>query len=252
MLHIKDVNKWARKKAKLIVYAKMYRWLSENESDLSEFLKSVDLELWKETIEYVERLTAIGQEELNRRSITVGLPNQGVGGGAEYALLYFLVRHNKPDTVLETGVAMGWSSRAILDAMEANDCGHLFSSDLPYSSRPGREDVGVTKADVGCLVPESLRGRWTLCLNGDRECLPSMLDKIDSVDLFHYDSDKSYEGRRWAMDLIRNKMHSGSTIVMDDIKDNPYFMDYAKSSADPWKVLREKSSERWVGIIDVK
>ena len=81
--------------------------------------------------------------------------------------------------------------------------------------------------------------------------MPKILSKIEGVDLLHYDSDKSYAGRKWAMHQVQDKMRENSVILMDDIKDNAYFMEYVKSLSKPWRILREKSSPRWVGMIDV-
>ena len=54
-----------------------------------------------------------------------------LGGGGNFILLYFLTRKfNK--VVVETGVAAGWSSLAILGAFEKNGEGKLYSSDFPY------------------------------------------------------------------------------------------------------------------------
>lgn len=248
---IKVMNKKIKKILRDIVYCKMYNWFSKNEVDLDSYMKSIDESLWEETKAYEAQATVRGVEELSKQSITVGLPNQGVGGGAEWAFLYFMVRFHKPKTMIETGVAMGWSTRAILDAMEINGFGHLFSTDLPYKHRPGREDVDVGASDVGCLVPEGMRDNWTLYLGSDREYLPVILSEIESIDLMHYDSDKSYEGRRWAMDKIKEKMSPNSAILMDDIKDNGYYMDFVKSTTKPWRILRQKNNQRWVGMIDV-
>ena len=55
-----------------------------------------------------------------------------LGGGADYPLLYFLTRYLNPENVLETGVAAGFSSYAILSALQKNRKGTLYSSDFPY------------------------------------------------------------------------------------------------------------------------
>ena len=52
--------------------------------------------------------------------------------GGLYKLLYFPIRKIKPYTVVETGVAAGWTSLAILRALNKNGRGHLYSSDFPY------------------------------------------------------------------------------------------------------------------------
>ena len=48
-------------------------------------------------------------------------------------LLFFLTRFLKPNIVLETGVANGYSSKAILYAIKKNKKGSLFSSDFHIS-----------------------------------------------------------------------------------------------------------------------
>jgi len=47
------------------------------------------------------------------------------------ALLYALVRVFQPEVVVETGVGPGGSSAFILNALERNGFGHLYSIDLP-------------------------------------------------------------------------------------------------------------------------
>ena len=52
------------------------------------------------------------------------------------AATWCAVRHLRPKTVLETGVARGVTSRVILEAMSINGTGHLWSIDLPHPFRP--------------------------------------------------------------------------------------------------------------------
>ncbi len=87
---------------------------------------------------------------------------------------------------MKPGVAAGWSSCAILEALEVNGSdGRLFSSDFPYIRQ--RDSA----AEIGTLVPAKFRERWRLAVDGDRVNLPRFLDEIKTIDLFHYDSDKS-------------------------------------------------------------
>ena len=46
------------------------------------------------------------------------------------------------------------------------------------------------------------------------------------MDVFHYDSDKSYSGRAHAMSLITERMSHQGLIIMDDVQDNSFFFDY--------------------------
>src|SRR4051794_31676165 len=73
--------------------------------------------------------------------------------------------HLRPERVVETGVARGITSRFILEALERNGRGKLWSIDLPH--------VDTTRfGQIGSAVPDRLRPRWTLLLGTSREHLP--------------------------------------------------------------------------------
>lgn len=115
-----------------------------------------------------------------------------LGGGGAIDLIYSLVRWKKPSFVVETGVASGWSSLAVLLALKDNEMGFLVSVDRP--------DMRVLKDDIiGAAVLPDLYDRWTLLRGVDRDNLPRALGAAgDALEFFHYDSDKSYFGRKWA------------------------------------------------------
>ena len=151
------------------------------------------------------------------------------------------MRSLRPRTVVETGVAAGYSSTAVLSGLRANGAGKLFSSDFPYFrlERPERF--------VGVLVDPELREGWTLFLDGDRRNLPRIRAAIDHVDLLHYDSDKSRAGRSMAMRALAGALSNRSILVMDDIQDNLYFRDFALAQTRPWRVFA--STSKYVGLI---
>jgi hypothetical protein len=91
--------------------------------NLKDYLTSIDPEIWMETEHYAA--CAMDHARTRLRDVPIDF-----GGGGNYLLLHFFTRFMKPQTVVETGVALGWSSRAILSAMQKNGCGLLFSSDL--------------------------------------------------------------------------------------------------------------------------
>ena len=55
-----------------------------------------------------------------------------MGGPGDLDLLFDTVRLTNATKVIETGVAYGWSSLAILHAMSLNKNGALISVDMPY------------------------------------------------------------------------------------------------------------------------
>lgn len=164
-----------------------------------------------------------------------------LGGAGNTELLYGLVRAYRPTHVVETGVAYGWSSLAILTALSANGSGHLMSVDRPDMS---------LKDDrfIGCAVPVDLRARWTLQLGVDKDRLPGILDKVGrSLSMAHYDSDKSYLGRAWAYPKIWEHLRSGGVLVSDDISDNLAFRDFSDMVGVPPVVVRHGRS--YAGVL---
>jgi predicted O-methyltransferase YrrM len=163
------------------------------------------------------------------------------GGSGHISLLYYLVRSRRPRVVVETGVAAGWSSRAVLEAMAANGEGHLWSSDLPYLRQRDSD------RSIGCLVPDAMRDRWTLLVDGDHRNLPAILEQCGPIDLFHYDSDKSRHGRQWAMDRVQSHLSSDAMVVMDDIGDNLFFADLAGRPSGQLAVIELKG--KYIGVL---
>jgi predicted O-methyltransferase YrrM len=206
-------------------------WLAANSVSAEDVARSLDDALWEES-------EAFGREfELHGKAILDQVPHT-LGGGSHYRFLYWLTRYIQPRVILETGVAAGWSSRAFLVALHRNRRGKLYSSDLPYFRIPQPERF------VGILVEPDLRGRWELQLQGDQVNLPRMLSSIEQVDLFHYDSDKMWSGRNFAMKLVGQKLATTGIILMDDINNDSWFRTHVTSRKLPFIVL-----DRRFGII---
>ena len=199
-------------------------WAAAHRVDPRRWCESIDAalasEAWSFAREVHERAERIGNET-----------GVALGGGARVPLLYFVTRLLKPAVVVETGVAAGYSSTAFLTAMARNGHGRLYSSDFPYfrSQDPERS--------IGVLVPDELRGEWTLRVRGDEHNLPEILAAVDHIDLFHYDSDKSYAGRRRSLRLVEPKLAPRAAVLMDDINDNLFFRDEVEGRAQPFLVF---------------
>ena len=65
------------------------------------------------------------------------------------------VMHAQPGVVIETGVAHGVTSRIVLEALNQNDRGHLWSIDLPH---PFDHRLHV---QTGAAVTDDCRPRWS-------------------------------------------------------------------------------------------
>lgn len=220
-------------------------WCDRNSTDLSRYATQLNARLWREAESYTTELSR--DPSLVERLVDAGLDPTVFPWSAEFRFLYFLVRHLEPETVVETGVSLGWSSRAILDAMNENGIGTLYSSDiLENTGGPDYRDKAV-----GVLVED--RTRWRLFLEGDRMNLPRIMKEVDSIDIFHYDSDKSYEARSFALAQVASRLHRGSVIVMDDIKDNWHFRDVARSDPSARVLSKDVAGLRgntaWIGLM---
>ncbi len=209
------------------------KWLNQNSITVKEFCKKIDRSLWNQIQNDLLEI----KSDLSGKMKKI---NMDLGGGGSVELLYFLVRHVRPSIVVETGVAAGYSSYSILCALEKNQNGNLFSSDFPYFRIKNPEQY------IGILVPEYLKKRWSLYVDGDKKNLKKISDQINKIDIFHYDSDKSYDGRKKSFDLLRNKLLN-SWIIMDDIQDNSYFYDILNLINKNYYVI--KYENKWIGLI---
>ena len=162
-----------------------------------------------------------------------------MGGAGDLDLLYQLADHCEARRVIETGVAYGWSSLALLLSLKKRN-GLLVSTDLPY---PGLDNDPY----VGCVVPTELRNNWKLLRGADRQRVPEAIRLVGTLDLCHYDSDKSYSGRMWTYPHLWEALSSGGLFISDDIGDNMGFADFARSVAiEPIVVC---SGDKYVGIL---
>ncbi|SHI76835.1 Methyltransferase domain-containing protein [Cruoricaptor ignavus] len=144
-----------------------------------------------------------------------------MGGAGALELIYYACEFTKAKNVLETGVAYGWSSFAALKSLEKR-AGTLYSSDMPYLALDGDRFVG-------CVVPDELRKNWKLFRYADRESLPKIFEEQNEFDVVHYDSDKSYQGMKWAYSQLYPRLHKGGVFISDDINDNSAFQDFCEA-----------------------
>jgi len=210
-------------------------WIMKNVTDVSIFANNISSTLWEE---------ATIQSKILEQNANKNLENVkfNLGGGADYPLLYFLTRYLKPKNVLETGVAAGFSSYAILSALQKNGKGTLYSSDFPYFRIKDPEKY------IGIVVEKNLRKNWNLFIEGDENNLPKIFKKVKKIDIFSYDSDKTYSGRSKTLKKVSKFLTENSVIIMDDIQDNSFFHDYIKeNNISNWKVF--EFNKKYLGII---
>jgi len=139
--------------------------------------------------------------------------------------VWCLVRHLRPGTVVETGVGRGITTRFVLEALEANAYGHLWSVDLP--------PVGdlTARNQIGMAVPERLRHRWTYVRGSSRHRLARLLAQPGQIDLFIHDSKHTQRNLLFELNLAWEALKPGGFVVADDIDLNCGF--HAFRSAHP-------------------
>lgn len=185
-------------------------------------------------------LESLYQNEIDEAQQKESVCPVTMGGPGDLTLLYTLAEHTQAMRVIETGVAYGWSSLALLLSLQHRPQSRLASTDLPY---PGMNNEQY----VGCVVPPLLKQQWTLVQLPDRQALPSLLKTMAPIDLCHYDSDKSAVGRYWAYPRLWKVLRSGGFFVSDDIGDNLAFFDFCDQVKRVPVVVETKG--RYVGII---
>tara|TARA_Y100000996_G_scaffold404984_1_gene379650 strand:- start:3539 stop:4303 length:765 start_codon:yes stop_codon:yes gene_type:complete len=164
-----------------------------------------------------------------------------MGGSGHIHLLYDCVRLLRAKKVIETGVAYGWSSLAILKALENSDNCKLYSVDMPYPTKNNENDVGI-------VVPEYLKKNWILIRKPDRPGIINAIKKAqEPIDLCHYDSDKSWWGRHYAYPILWNSLKSGGIFISDDIQDNLYFSNFVKNNSLKFAIV--EFNGKFVGLI---
>jgi hypothetical protein len=133
--------------------------------------------------------------------------------------IWYLVRQMRPGTVVETGVAHGVTSRFILEALEKNGRGHLWSIDRPPIDPEWQ-------AQIGMAVDDRLHHRWSYIQGSSRQQLPGLLSTLGKVDLFIHDSLHSERNVRFEMDSVWRTLPRGGAIVVDDIDVNRGFRSF--------------------------
>ena len=141
--------------------------------------------------------------------------------------IYCLVRHLQPLNVIETGVARGISSRFILEALNRNGVGHLWSIDLPPPLDP------ELNAEVGLAVDGECRRRWSYIRGSSRRHLARLLSSLGEIDLFVHDSLHTEYNTRFELDAAWSALRAGGAVVVDDIDLNAAFQKFAGRTYHP-------------------
>ena len=156
-------------------------------------------------------------------------------------LLFTLCQHFRPATIVECGVAHGWSSLTFLLYLREKIVGRLLSTDLPVMGQRNDKWVGIA-------VPEEMRPHWTVFHMADQDGLPKICNYAYPIDLVYYDSDDSASARRFAYALLWRNLKSGGILVSDDVDENLVFARFCeKINAEP--IIIKEPGHSAVGVL---
>jgi hypothetical protein len=159
------------------------------------------------------------------KGVRIGRGAFGGWGDGEPGLVravWHLVRHLRPANVVETGVARGFTTRFILEALDRNGAGHLWSIDAPPALK--QELLG----QVGAAVLEPLHHRWSYIAGSSARRLPDLLSRLGKIDLFVHDSRHTERNVRFELDRAWTALRPGGALVVDDIDLNWGFRSFTQ------------------------
>ncbi len=175
--------------------------------------------------EMVDMLLRDIASELQTRGLRLGRQTYGEYSDAEASMAratWCTVLHQRPSVVVETGVARGVTSRIVLEALNRNDRGHLWSIDLPHPFEK------LLHTQIGAAIPSSHRRRWSYVEGSSRRRLPSLLRSLAQVDLFIHDSLHTARNTRFEMEQVLHPLASRGIMIVDDISPHQAFANFAR------------------------
>ena len=213
---------------------KAVSWAKKNAVDYFSALKKIGLE---------GEIKNFDNKILNEANQLASNCKVLMGGPGHIDFIYNAVKLLKAKNVIETGVAYGWSSLAILVGLSENkNDGKLISVDMPYPNRNNEPYVGI-------VVPKRFQKNWKIIDRPDVTGVPIALKLIqEKIDLCHYDSDKTRAGRSISYPILWKHLRSGGLFISDDIEDNLYFADFVESLNAPFCVVKV-NGKQYMGAI---
>lgn len=184
------------------------------------------------------------EEEFREAQRRVNMSSEALGGPGNVDILYRIAEYLEARKVVETGVAYGWSALSLLLSLQHRSDAMLISTDMP-------QILSTDDNTIGCAVPDNLRSKWKIIRRADREALPMALAELGTIDLCHYDSDKTHEGRLWAYPRLWEALRPGGIFISDDIGDNVAFRNFAQEVDVTPLVINTVTprNEQYVGVL---
>jgi Methyltransferase domain len=173
----------------------------------------------------IDELVADIGSLLASQGLGFGRYTYGIFSDADTSLcraVWCTVVHTRPEAVVETGVAHGVTSRIVLEALNQNDRGHLWSVDLPY---PFDHRLHV---QTGAAVTDECRPRWSYLEGTSKQRLPGLVAKIGQAGVFIHDSLHTAANVVFEMEQAARAMTPGGVMLVDDIKTHEGFATFTR------------------------
>jgi predicted O-methyltransferase YrrM len=232
---------------------------SGNEENINrEFIhKFIGKEKFKDLSDEFERKKILEKIDTKKSEFYSIVDSENLSFGSisskEAKILYALVREQKPEKLVETGVCNGVSTWIILEGLKENGEGRLYSIDYPFYTNESLEMFrdetfdGYGGAAIpegrkpGWIIPDQLRENWELIEGKSQEKLPELLLELEEIDFFMHDSEHSTPCMIFEYELALNNLKNNGLIISDDITWNNAF--------EIFKENREVNSETISGNI---
>ena len=161
-----------------------------------------------------------------------------------HTMVYLICRKVRPQKVVETGVEKGGTSHMILQALDKNGSGRLWSIDIGSTFWYKGECV----SRIGPLVEDRTKSRWKLVKGDAQEVLKDVLGKTGDIDVFCAGQGHTYEVQKHEGGHGWPRLRSGGVFVLDraDWNDNRYldeFMSDHSNEVNWHETFKEGSSE---------
>ena len=125
---------------------------------------------------------------------------------------FMLIRKFKPELIIETGIAHGYSAEVILTALSLNGKGRLQSIDIDEKVHLQNIDV-----DVGWLVTPSYFNHWDRKIGDSKNILANINQEPD---IFIHDSLHTEEHMLFEYYWAKDHLKPNGLLVSDDIDRN--------------------------------
>ncbi|MBV9802228.1 MAG: class I SAM-dependent methyltransferase [Solirubrobacterales bacterium] len=150
-----------------------------------------------------------------------------------------VTRHQRPEIVVETGVARGLTTRVLLEALEANGFGRLYSIDLP----PPLAQERLVNERAAAVTAE-LRTRWTLIEGSSRRRLPGLLRELGTIDVFVHDSRHTRRNISFELCAAWSALRPGGVMLADDIHGTIAFEESIGAFGNPPAIVCSSDDQR--------